>query len=36
MRVELTIELIAPYNDQIPGMIDIQYAINPSGSRILR
>jgi hypothetical protein len=32
----ITIELIAPYNDQIPGLIDIQYAINPSGSRILR
>ncbi len=32
----ITIDLIAPYNDQIPGMIDIQYAINPSGSRILK
>jgi hypothetical protein len=31
-----TIQIIAPYNDKIPGMIDIQYAINPSGSRILR
>jgi hypothetical protein len=32
----ITIELDAPYNDQIPGMIRLQYAINPSGSRILR
>lgn len=32
----ITIELIAPYNDQIPGMIHVQYAINPTGSRILK
>ena len=32
----ITIDLIAPYNDQIPGMIDIQYVINPSGSRFLK
>jgi hypothetical protein len=32
----VTIELIAPYNDQIPGMINLQYVINPTGSRILR
>jgi hypothetical protein len=32
----ITIDLVAPYNDQIPGLIEIQYAINPSGSRILR
>jgi hypothetical protein len=33
---KITIELMAYYNDQIPGMIRISYAINPSGSRILR
>jgi hypothetical protein len=32
----ITIELMAYYNDQIPGMIRLSYAINPSGSRILR
>jgi hypothetical protein len=32
----ITIELNAPYNNQIPGLIRIQYDINPSGSRILR
>jgi len=32
----ITIDLIAPYNDQIPGLIRLSYAINPSGSRILR
>jgi hypothetical protein len=32
----ITIELIAPYNDQIPGLVRLQYAINPTGSRILR
>ena len=32
----VVIELRAPYNDNIPGLIHIQYAINPSGSRILR
>ncbi len=32
----ISIELIAPYNDQIPGMIHLQYAINPTGSRILK
>lgn len=32
----MTIDLIAPYNDQIPGMVRLSYAINPSGSRILR
>jgi hypothetical protein len=32
----ITIELDAPYNDQIPGMIRLQYVINSSGSRILR
>jgi hypothetical protein len=32
----ITIELRAPYNDDIPGIIHIQYTINPSGSRILR
>lgn len=32
----MTIELDAPYNRQIPGMIRLSYAINPTGSRILR
>jgi hypothetical protein len=32
----ITIEVFAPYNDKIPGLVDIQYAINPTGSRILR
>jgi len=32
----ITVELVAPYNDQIPGMIDIQYVVNPSGSRFLK
>jgi len=32
----ISIELFAYYNDQIPGMIHLQYAINPTGSRILR
>lgn len=32
----MTIELIAPYNFGIPGLVRISYAINPSGSRILR
>lgn len=32
----ITIELYAPYNAQIPGLIRIEYAINPTGSRILR
>ena len=32
----ITIELYAYYNDRIPGLIVIKYAINPSGSRILR
>lgn len=31
-----TIELYAYYNAQIPGLIRLSYAINPSGSRILR
>ncbi|HKW28520.1 MAG TPA: hypothetical protein VJT54_04230 [Verrucomicrobiae bacterium] len=32
----ITIELYAYYNDQIPGLIRLSYAINPSGSRILK
>ncbi|HEY6182032.1 MAG TPA: carboxypeptidase-like regulatory domain-containing protein [Terriglobales bacterium] len=32
----ITIELIAPYNDRVPGMVHLDYAINPSGSPILR
>jgi len=31
-----SIEIMAYYNKQIPGMIRIDYAINPTGSRILR
>ena len=30
------IGLFAPYNNQIAGLVRIQYAVNPSGSRILR
>jgi len=33
---QMSIDLYAPYNDQIPGLIRLSYAINPSGSRILR
>jgi hypothetical protein len=36
MYGRITIELFAYYNDRVPGMIRIQYALNPSGSRILR
>jgi hypothetical protein len=32
----MVIELYAYYNDHIPGLIRISYAINPSGSHILR
>lgn len=32
----ISIELYAHYNNQIPGLIRLSYAINPSGSRILR
>lgn len=32
----IQIDLIAPFNDQTPGLIRLSYAINPSGSRILR
>ena len=32
----ITVEIIAPYNDHIPGLLRIQHALNPSGSRILR
>ena len=32
----ITIEIRAPYNDDIPGLVHIQYAINPSGSHVLR
>jgi hypothetical protein len=32
----MTINLIAPFNDQTSGLIRLSYAINPSGSRILR
>jgi hypothetical protein len=32
----IQIDLIAPFNTGIPGMVRLSYAINPSGSRILR
>ena len=32
----IQIDLIAPYNMGIPGLIRLSYAINPDGSRILR
>ena len=32
----ISIELFAYYSDHIPGLIRIQYAINPSGSHILK
>jgi hypothetical protein len=32
----ITIEIRAPYNNDIPGLVHIQYAINPSGSHVLR
>lgn len=32
----MTIDLYAPFNNQTPGLIRLSYAINPSGSRILR
>jgi hypothetical protein len=32
----ITIGLFAPYNNDTPGLIRIDYAINPTGSRILR
>jgi hypothetical protein len=33
-RIQL--DLITPYNSETPGLIRLSYAINPSGSRILR
>jgi hypothetical protein len=33
---QMSIELIAPYNFGIPGLVRLSYVINPSGSRILR
>jgi len=32
----ISIELYAYYNDRVPGLIDLKYAINPSGSHVLR
>ncbi|MGO8681210.1 MAG: hypothetical protein ACLQUR_04590 [Limisphaerales bacterium] len=32
---QISIDLYAPWN-QIPGLVSVQYAINPSGSRVLR
>jgi hypothetical protein len=31
----IRIEMIAPYNKQIPGLIRLSYTVNPSGSRLL-
>ncbi len=33
---QMSIGLYAPFNDQTPGLIRLSYAVNPSGSRILR
>ena len=33
---QMTIGLYAPFNNDTPGLIRLSYAINPSGSRILR
>lgn len=33
---QMSIELIAPYNNGIPSMVRLSYAINPSGSRVLK
>jgi hypothetical protein len=33
---QMSIDLYAPFNEQVPGLIRLSYAINPSGSRILR
>jgi len=33
---QIAIDLYAPYTDQVPGLIRLSYAINTSGSRILR
>jgi hypothetical protein len=32
----ITIELHAPFNADIPGLIRREYAVNPTGSRLLR
>jgi hypothetical protein len=32
----MTIQIYAYYNRDTPGLIRVQYAINPKGSRILR
>jgi hypothetical protein len=32
----MSIELFAYYNENVPGLVRIQYAVNPSGSRLLR
>jgi len=32
----MTVELNAPFNDNVPGLIRLDYAINPTGSRVLR
>jgi len=33
---QMTIDLLAPFNTGIPGLVRLSYAINPSGSKILR
>jgi hypothetical protein len=35
MYGRITIELFAYYNDHVPGMVRVQYALNPSGSQVL-
>ena len=32
----ITIELFAPYSESVPGLVRIQYAVNPAGGRLLR
>jgi len=32
----IAIEVDAPYNDQVPGKVSVEFALNPSGSTILR
>ena len=33
---QMSIGLYAPFNDQTPGLVHLSYAVNPSGSHILR
>jgi len=32
----VTIQIFAPYNAETPGLVRIEYAVNPTGSPILR